>query len=122
MPSGDIPVRRNVELEQGGRTVEARTDSEVDDGERSDDVIAVLKLPVEYREEPGKPRMRIGDDARIVAGLLQDFRLDEELPVERVDGGLGSRRPPEEPLNDQRRFFCVGATEPPHGMFRSGIC
>ena len=75
MPSGDIPVRCDVELEQGGRTVEARTDSEVDDGERSDDVIAVLKLPVEYREEPGKPRMRIGDDARIVAGCCKIFGL-----------------------------------------------
>jgi hypothetical protein len=39
----------------------------------------------------------VGDDAGVVAGLVENLGLDEKLPGERVDGGLGTADPLADP-------------------------
>jgi hypothetical protein len=41
--------------------------------------------------------MCVGDDAGVVAGLVENLGLDDKLPGERVDGGLGTADPPADP-------------------------
>ena len=111
VPRGDVPILRNVELEQRRRAVEVRTDGEVDHAERAYDIVAALQLPVEHGKEPGEPRMRIGDDARVVAGLLQDVGLD-------VKPQRGCRSRPRHPRPtrttiDRRRRCLVSAPSSP---------
>jgi len=47
--------------------------------------------------------MSVGEDAWVVVGLIQDFRLDDGLPGDCVDRGFGAAAPPADPLIDQGR-------------------
>ena len=72
--------------------------------------IAARKLFVEHRQET-EARAGIGDDAGIVARLVQHLRLDQQLPGERVDGGFRPADPPADPLIDQSLGLGVGAAK-----------
>jgi hypothetical protein len=86
----------DIEFEDAWCGVEARPDEKIDDGKGTEDVVAV----VEHRQETVEARAGIGDDARVVAGLVQD-RLDDQLPGERIDGGFRPADLPADPLIDQ---------------------
>jgi hypothetical protein len=70
------------ELEDAWCGVEARPDEKIDDGKGTGNVVAARKLFVEHRQETVEARAGIGDDAGIVARLVQNLRLDQQFPGE----------------------------------------
>src|SRR5262249_45870251 len=84
LPSADVGVSARVEFENGWSRVEPRSDKKIDDSERANDVVAALKLLVEHRKIPLDPPIRVGDDARVVARLIEYSGLDDQLPGKRI--------------------------------------
>jgi hypothetical protein len=92
-------IRTHVDVEDGGGGIEARADEEVHDTQRSENVVAAFLL-VEHGQKAAEARMGVGDDTRIVAGLIEHLRLDQNLPGERIHGSFGTADPPADPLID----------------------